>query len=129
MTLEKFNKKYIYKQDIDKYGFKEVWLEPKEVDGVYEGDCEDYCIYLKRNIAEFKDWDYYYCKLNGEGHCVLSDGVNIIDCNCKRVMTKDAYVGAYKPTDLKRLNWFIVGSKFYLGYIVITLNTIKKLFT
>lgn len=129
MTLEEFNKKYKYVYDKDRYGFIEVWTEPKEENGTIEGDCEDYAIYLKRNVSEFSKWGYYTCKLNGEGHCVLSDGVSIIDCNCKRVMTKDAYVGAYKPTDLKRLNWFIVGSKFYLGYIVIAVNMIKKLFT
>ena len=118
MTLEEFNKKYKYKKDIDKYGFNEVWLEPKEVDGRYEGDCEDYCIYLKRNVPEFKDWEYWYCKINGNGHCVLYKNGDTIDCNCKTVLNIEQYIKIYNATNFKKYNNFVVFSKILVGKLL-----------
>ena len=72
MTLQEFNEKFIYKTDKEKYGLEDYWEEPKpNKDGMYEADCESYAIFVKRNILGFHHWKYYYCKLNGEGHCVL----------------------------------------------------------
>ncbi len=118
MTLEEFNKKYKYKKDIDKYGFNEVWLEPKEVDGIYEGDCEDYCIYLKRNVPEFKDWDYYFCKTNGNGHCVLYKEGNVIDCNSRYILAFDVYCKAYKAKGFKKYSKFTVMCKMVVGRLI-----------
>lgn len=118
MTLEEFNKKYKYKKDIDKYGFNEVWIEPKEVDGIYEGDCEDYCIYLKRNVPEFKDWEYWYCKINGNGHCVLYKNGDTIDCNCKTVLNIEQYIKIYNATNFKKYNNFVVFSKILVGKLL-----------
>lgn len=118
MTLEEFNSKYVYIKDIDKYGFNEVWAEPTLVDGRYEGDCEDYCIFLKRNIEEFADWDYYYCKINGNGHCVLYKDGMVIDCNYKNKVSFDSYTKIYKVTEFKKYNWFVITCKLMVGRLL-----------
>ena len=117
MTLKEFNKKYKYVSDSEKYNFSEVWAEPKEENGVYEGDCEDYCIYLKRNVEGFEDWNYYYCKINGEGHCVLMKDDKVIDCNIKSVTTFEKYCKIYKVTEFKKYNWFTIFSKLLFAKI------------
>lgn len=119
MILEQFNKQYKYKTDKDKFGFFEVWDIPKlQDDGFYYGDCEDYCIFLKHNIAGFENWNYYYCTLNNEGHCVLSDGAYIIDCNCKKIMRTYDYKEKYKIYDFKKYNRVTIFSKFVFGKIL-----------
>ena len=73
MTLEHLNKNYIYKTDQNQFGRVEHWqvMKPNEK-GQFVGDCEDYCLTLKKLIPQFKDWDLYFCKLsNGGGHCIL----------------------------------------------------------
>lgn len=122
MTLKQFNRQYKYKTDKDKFNHKEVWDIPKLQDGYYYGDCEDYCIFLKHNIDDFEECDYYYCTLNGEGHCVLMKDGLIIDCNCQRIMTFDKYCQIFNASNFKKLGWFTVFSKFVFGKI---LKTIK----
>lgn len=128
MKLEEFNSKYVYVKDIDKYGFNEVWVEPTLVDGKYEGDCEDYCIFLKRNIEEFYDWDYYYCKINGNGHCVLIKDNEIIDCNIKKKVSIETYSRLYNMTNLKKYNKFVITSKLIVGKITtLVLGLLRKI--
>lgn len=120
MTLEEFNSRYIYKSDKDKFNFFEVWEIPKlEKDGFCYGDCESYARFLKENIGQFEDWDYYYCKLNGVGHCVLSNGALVIDCNSRQTMLKDKFIEKYKITNLKKYNLFVVFSKIIFSYFYI----------
>lgn len=103
MTLKEFNSKYKYQSDKEKFGFSEVWELPKlHEDGLYYGDCESYCLFLKKNIIEFKDWDLYYCKLSGIGHCVLYKNKDIIDCNIKSIVNFENYCKIYKITDFKK---------------------------
>lgn len=121
MILEEFNKVYKYKSDVEKYGFPEVWEIPElEEDGFIYGDCESYCRFLKNKVAEFKNWDYYYCKLNGEGHCILYKNGDVIDCNIKQVVTLEQYGLLYNPTDLIKYSWFVAASKilFSKGFLI-----------
>lgn len=118
MTLEEFNKQYKYKTDGTLYGFMEVWEEPKlQNDGFYYGDCEDYCIFLNNNIEEFEFWDYYYCKLNGIGHCVLSNKVMIIDCNSQQTMLKDKFMQKYNITEFTKYNRFTIFCKYLFAKV------------
>lgn len=123
MTLEQFNKQYIHKSDEDKFGFFEVWDIPKlQDDGFYYGDCEDYAIFLKHNIPQFENWDYVYCTLDDVGHCVLIKNNSIIDCNCQTIMLIDKYKKIYNISDLKKIGWFTVFSKFVFGKILATIK-------
>ena len=125
MTLEEFNSKYVYKTDKDKFGFIEVWEIPELQDGIYYGDCEDYCIFLKKNIEEFADWDYYYCKINGNGHCVLIKDNQVICCNIKTVIDLEVYNKLYNVTDLKRYNLFTLVSKLIIGKLLKLISKVK----
>ena len=114
MTLDDFNHKYKYMSDKEKYNTTlDVWEIPKpSEDGYIYSDCESYCRFLKNNIEKFKEWDYYYCKLNGtNGHCVLSNGAVIIDCNERKTILKDKFIEKYKVTDFKKYSKFVVFSK------------------
>ena len=126
MILEEFNSKYEYCSDKDKYGFKEVWVEPKEVNGKYLGDCEDYCIFLKRNITEFKDWDYYFCYLNGNGHCVLYKDGNVIDCNVRSIINFNNYCKIYKVSEFSRYNRFSVASKVLVSKVLLWFRSLRS---
>lgn len=120
MTLKEFNNKYQYKTDKDKFGFFEVWEIPKlQDDGLYYADCESYCRFLKHNIPQFENWDLYYCKLNGIGHCVLYKNGDVIDCNTQKIVSFEQYCKMYKVTEFKKYNWFVVFSKmlFAKGYL------------
>lgn len=113
MTLTEFNSKYKYKSDLEKYGKQDIWEIPiLESDGFYYGDCESYCLFLKNNIEKFEEWDLYFCKINGIGHCILVNNNNIIDCNSKEIMLKDKYIEKYKITELKKYSKFIIFSKY-----------------
>lgn len=119
MTLEQFNSKYRYKLDKDNFGFKEVWTMPKEKeDGLIYGDCEDYCIFLKHNVEQFKTWDYFYCKINGIGHCILVKDNLVIDCNIQRVIKLEEYYKVFSVTDFHKYSKFVIFSKFVLGNIL-----------
>ena len=118
MTLKEFNNKYQYKTDKDKFGFFEVWDIPKlQDDGFYYGDCEDYAIFLKHNITQFENWDLYYCKLNGNGHCVLYKDGNVIDCNIKSIVSLEYYNKVFIVTELKKYHWFLVASKIMFAKV------------
>lgn len=121
MTLEQFNKQYIYKSDKEKFNTSlDIWeiIEPSK-EGIYEGDCESYCRTLKHLDKQFRDWNYYYCKLNGEGHCVLYKNGDVIDCNTQKIVSFENYCRMYKVTEFKKYNWFVVFSKivFAKGYL------------
>lgn len=102
-----------HKKDKEKFNTSlDIWeiIKPNE-QGVHEDDCESYCRYLKNNISEFKDWGYYYCKLNGNGHCVLYKYGHVIDCNIRQVVSYEKYCSLFNITNFKKYNWFVVGSK------------------
>ena len=122
MTLEEFNSKYIYKTDKEKFSFIEVWEIPKLQNGKYYGDCESYCLFLKNNIEKFEEYDLYYCKLDGIGHCVLSNGALIIDCNCKQPILKDIYFKQYIISDFKKYSKFTIFCKYLFAKIFTIFN-------
>lgn len=127
MTLQDFNKKYKYKSDKQKFGFIEVWEIPKlQEDGFYYGDCESYCLFLKNNIEQFKDWDYYYCKLNGQGHCVLYKNEDVIDCNTQKIVSFEQYRKMYKVTEFKKYNWFVIFSKILFSKAYVWIHYLKN---
>lgn len=127
MTLEQFNKQYKYKSDKEKFGFVEVWDIPKlQDDEFYYGDCESYCLFLKNNMEQFKDWDYYYCKLNGVGHCVLYKNSDVIDCNTQSIVTFENYCKIYKVTEFKKYNWFVVFSKILFSNMYVFYRKVKQ---
>lgn len=118
MNLDAFNKQYKYKSDKQKFGLIEVWDIPKlQDDGFYYGDCESYCLFLKNNIEQFENWDLYYCKLNGIGHCFLSNGAMIIDCNSQQTMLKDKFMQKYNITELKKYSKFVIFCKYLFAKI------------
>jgi predicted transglutaminase-like cysteine proteinase len=124
MTLEQFNQQYKYQTDKEKYNTSlDIWEIPKlQEDGFYYGDCESYCRFLKENISEFKDWDYYYCKLNGVGHCILYKNTDMIDCNTKKIVSLVEYAKANNITNLKKYNWFVVFSKIVFSYFYVKIK-------
>lgn len=121
MTLEQFNQQYKYKSDLEKYNTSlfDIWEIPKLENGIYYGDCESYCRFLKENIEQFKNWNYYYCKLNGVGHCVLIKGRSIIDCNVQKVTLLESYSTMYNLTGLKKYGILTVLFKilFSMAYV------------
>lgn len=106
-----------YKSDKEKFNTSlDIWEEIKPNEqGTYEGDCEQYCRTLKNIDKQFKDWNYYYCTLDGVGHYVLIKNNSIIDCNCQMIMTLDKYKEIYNISGIKKINWFTVFSKFLFG--------------
>lgn len=83
MTLNEFNLKYLYKRDEH-----ESWKECEIEDGLYRGDCEDYCLSLQLLVPTLKRYDLYHCFLNDREHCILGDGKNFVDCNIQAWKTK-----------------------------------------
>jgi predicted transglutaminase-like cysteine proteinase len=124
MTLEQFNQQYKYQTDKEKYCTSlDIWEIPKlQENGFYYGDCESYCRFLKENISEFKDWDYYYCKLNGAGHCILYKNTDMIDCNTKKIVSLVEYSKLNNITKLKRYSWFVVFSKIVFSYFYVKIK-------
>jgi hypothetical protein len=126
MKLENFNKKYKYKSDTEKFNTSlDIWELPKDSD-LIEADCESYCRYLKNYVEGFSDWDYFYCKLNGVGHCVLAKDGFIIDCNVQNVIKLSTYKEMYIVTDFKKYNWFVVASKIIVGNIIVWYKNLVK---
>lgn len=118
MTIQELNKKYVYKTDLEKYGTSlDVWEIPEEVDGKIESDCESYVRLLKAKVDGFKDWSYYYCKLNGNGHCVLIKNTDVIDCNVRQIVSIDDYCRMFKVTELRPFTRFQVMSKIIVTQI------------
>lgn len=104
MLLDEFNRRYKYISDKEKYNtFLDIWEVPKlEQDGFYYGDCESYCRFLKAHIEWFKDFEYYYCKLDGVGHCVLIKDNLIIDCNIKQPVSLEVYSSTFKVSEFRK---------------------------
>ena len=126
MTLEEFNSKYIYKTDKEKFGFIEVWEIPKlQKDGFYYGDCESYCLFLKKNVPEFKDWDLYFCKINGNGHCILYKDESVIDCNVRSVVSFNDYCKLYKVSEFSKYSKFTVASTLLVSKVLLWLRSLK----
>jgi predicted transglutaminase-like cysteine proteinase len=103
MTLDEVNSRFLYVTDKVRYGVEEYWNPLEESDGNLYGDCESYAITLKREVAEFKDWNYYYCKMNGVGHCILVSpyGLHMIDNNTRGITALSTYESIYKITELR----------------------------
>lgn len=117
MTLQDINNSWSYLSDNIKYGTKfDVWELPEpDEHGMYISDCESYCRLLRNKVELFKDWDYYYCKLDGIGHCVLIKNGDIVDCNVRCVVSLEHYCKIFRVTDLRRYSMFEVGSKILFG--------------
>jgi hypothetical protein len=113
MTLEEINNRFVYVTDKEQYGVDEYWEEGTIAsDGNMYMDCESYAITCKKYIEDFKDWDYYWCRMNGEGHCILSNGVDMIDNNVQRVTSLDKYKKVYEVTELRQYRWYELMWKF-----------------
>jgi len=120
MTLQEFNKNWTYKTDKEKFGIEEYWEEPvPDENGKYESDCESYAIFVKRNILGFQHWKYYYCKLNGNGHCVLISefGNLVIDNNIQTPTDLEDYKIEMERrsaviTELRPYKWYELLWKF-----------------
>ena len=122
MTLKEFNKKYKYQSDKERFNTSlDIWELSKDED-IIRADCESYCRFLKNNIDEFSDWDYYYCKLSGNGHCVLIKDKDIIDCNSRSIMSITEYSLRYNILDFKKYNWFVVASKIAFAKVYTLFN-------
>ena len=121
MTLSELNKKFVYKTDKEQFGFNEVWTGLIPVDNKLIGDCEDYAITLKKEVKEFKDWDYFYCKLFNDGHCILvnKEQTLMIDNNLKRVVSLYDFEKIYEVTELRKYSWFELMFKFTQAKIIL----------
>lgn len=83
--IDKLNKHFVYRSDASKFGVNEYWLGFKLFDDdlrYWEGDCDDYSLYLYHNIEGCTLW---HCTFAGSGHmvCELPDG-KWIDNNVKK---------------------------------------------
>lgn len=121
MTLKELNQKFEYVTDSTQYGRVEHWAELEEMNGKLYGDCESYAITLKKNVPEFKDWDYWYCKISSGGHCILRNGSKVIDNNCQSVMSWESYLNRYSPTKVSKYTkiglWYRFTMTKWLGYV------------
>lgn len=122
MTLEQFNKKYKYQSDKERFNTSlDIWELPIDIN-IIRADCESYCRFLKNHIEEFSDWDYYYCKLSGNGHCVLYKDGNVIDCNIMSIVALEQYNRIFTVTELKKYNWFVIASKIAFAKVYTLFN-------
>jgi predicted transglutaminase-like cysteine proteinase len=103
MTLDTINSKFTYVTDKEMWGVDEYWCGLMESDGELWGDCEDYAITLKNNIIQFKEWKYYWCKMNGQGHCILVNPQEtlMIDNNTKEITFINDFERVYTITELR----------------------------
>lgn len=131
MTLGELNSNFLYVTDKDMYGVNEDWSKlALGSDGKYRGDCESYAMTVKEEVKvynehDFRDWDYYWCRINGVGHCVLCNGSSVIDNNVKRVVSLEYYSTVFTVTEFKKFTWFQRAVKMYLTYVA---NPLLKLF-
>jgi len=124
MTLTEFNTNYVYKSDHDKFGTRlDIWevIQPDD-NGTYLGDCESYCLSLQSYVENMSNVDLYYCKINGNGHCIMIKDNYVLDCNCRMWIHIDNYTKAYNMTDLRKY------SKVEIVYKKI-IRKLYKLFT
>lgn len=118
MTLENLNKNYIYTSD----GILDSWTVIEPVNGKYEGDCEDYCLTLQAKVDGFKNLELYYCKCNGQGHCIGKLDGQWIDCGLQQLV--DTLPPLY--TDIRKY-WLIeIWSKKLCGKVFRWLNKYLK---
>ena len=116
-TYQEIIEKYRYSSDSELYGVTELWTGLKEVDGKLYGDCEDFCIELKK-LDKYKYWDYWYCKLNGMGHCVLMKDGAVVDCNSLVEMPIEVYSGTYAVTGFSKYSKYTIVCKLVVGRIM-----------
>lgn len=119
MELQEVNDKYTYITDKEKFNTSlDIWEILGEDN--WKGDCESYCLTLKAKISQFKDWELWYCKINGNGHCILYKNGDVIDCNIKKIIPLEQYYILFKISDLKKYHWFVILSKklFTRGFLV-----------
>lgn len=122
ITLDELNKRFVYIADKEQYGVTEEWREGKIAeDGKMYMDCEDYALTLKSKVIsdeyDFSKWDLYWCRLDGEGHCALSNGYLVIDNNIKKVITLDKYFQIFKVTEFRKFTYFELFGKYVLTYL------------
>lgn len=111
ITLSSFNQNYIYTAD----GTLDSWtVGTPDSDGKYRMDCEDYCLTLQAKVEGFDNLELYYCKYNGEGHCVGKLGNQWID-NIQMKLIDKLHEGY---TEVKKYNLFVVWSKLIVGKIM-----------
>jgi len=118
MRLYEVNRKFEYMPDRMQYGFKEVWLPLQNVGGRLIGDCESYAITLKQEVDEYYLWQYHYCKINGNGHCVLVCKDMVIDNNIRRPISLQKYKQAYEITGLRPYRWYELVWKFASAWVL-----------
>ena len=117
---------YQYKSDKEKFNTSlDIWEIIKPINGVYEGDCESYCRTLKHIDKQFKDWDLYFCKINGNGHCILYKNGDVIDCNTQKIVSFEQYCKMYKVAEFKKYNWFVVFSKILFSNMYLLYRKIR----
>ena len=110
MTLQQLNEKYEYTSD----GKLDSWQVMELIDGKYVGDCEDYALTVKAKVEGFQDLELYYCKYDGNGHCIGKLGDMWIDCGTKRLVHD---LGS-KYTDIRKY-WLIeIAVKKTIGRIL-----------
>ncbi len=103
MKLSEFNLKYKYKKDKH-----ESWKPCEIIDGLYQGDCEDYCLSLQDLVEGMSKYKLYYCKSpRGRGHCILGDGKQFIECGYQRMEPKEFYIKK-GYTKIKKFFWLDV---------------------
>jgi predicted transglutaminase-like cysteine proteinase len=114
MTLDELNRRFLYVTDKVRYGVEEYWNPLEESDGNLYGDCESYAITLKREVPLFEDWNYYWCRMNGDGHCILVSpcGSMMIDNNTRNVTLLSQYERLYTITELRPFKWYELLWKF-----------------
>lgn len=123
MKLEELNKRFVYKSDKEQYKVLEEWrIGNISENGKMYMDCEDYALTVKKKVTHdiynFKHWDLYYCLLNNQGHCVLSNGSYVIDNNCKRVMRLEDWDLQYNIKNFRKFTKFEIFGKYVLTYLV-----------
>lgn len=131
MTLEDFNKNYIYVSDIVNHKRVEHWtvISP-DPDGKYRGDCEDYLLTLIDKVDGFHRLELWYCKLNGEGHCIgrlpgpycPTRGIYgmWIDCNTKKLVRSLPF----NFTEKRKFSWFKVFVKRLSAYFLRSMKAV-----
>ena len=119
MTLQQFNQNYIYTSD----GTLDSWTVIEPIEGKYKGDCEDYCLTLQARVEGFKDLELYYCKYNGQGHCIGKLGDKWIDCGFQRLVStlSPLYTNVRKYTIVE-----LIAKRIYGGLFRWLNNWLKK---
>ena len=115
MTLKELNKDFIYTSD-KKFDTWEIMSPDK--DGKYRGDCEDYALTLKYKDKEFKDWDLWHCRQDGEGHAFLMKGSVVIDNNVKRVVSWETFSRKYTVTNLYKYSTLRIRYELFISKIL-----------